>query len=226
MLATGTLVRARHAVLLYLNGMLNQDLPLTVRFMNAGCSVQSKLIFIDEESGMLLFECPPDWEMILKAPPDSVMVGCVLPDAKIEFQGGSCAKVDLDGTPVVGMPIPGFLWRFARRSDPRERVGGLKIMLNLGFLEAEAELMDLSLSGVGLVNCERGMQLARGETLRNCVITVPGVGRITVTLQVQHVREATLADGTSVTRAGCRFVGLSSGEQQMLASYLKALTDG
>lgn len=226
MLATGTLVRSRRSVLGLLDSILTQDLPFTIRFMNANCTVTSKLIFIDEESSMLLFDCPPEWEMLLKAPPDSIMVGCVLPDAKIEFQGGSCVKVDLDGTPVVGMAIPEFLWRFQRRNDPRERVSGLKITLNMGFLEAEAELMDLSLSGIGLVNCERGLKLTQGELLRNCAIAVPGVGRIAVNLMVQHVGETRLADGSQALRAGCKFVGLRDSARQMIATYLKALAEG
>lgn len=218
------LVRSRREVMRLLTAFIEQDVPLSVRYLNADITITTSLIFIDEESNTLLLMCPPEWELIIKAA-DSIMVGCVFEGAKIEFQGGSCAKVDLDGTPVVGMPIPEFLWRFQRRRDPRQSVSGLKIMLNMGFLEAEAEIVDLSLGGVGLINCGRELKFAQGEMLRGCAITLPGVGRIPVNLVVQHRREVYGADGLPVTRMGCQFVGLRESARQMIAHYLRALSD-
>jgi hypothetical protein len=95
----------------------------------------------------------------------------------------------------------------------------------MGFLEAEAELMDLSLGGIGMINCERTLKLAPGEVLRNSAVTVPGVGRIAANLVVQHASPMRLPDGTEVLRAGCKFVGLPDGARQMIATYLKALTE-
>lgn len=217
------LVRSRSLVLRVLNSIVTQDLPLSVRFLNAGRTLASSLVFVDEDSNTLLLSCPPEWEMLLQAPGDSIMVGCIFGDSKIEFQAGACAKVDLDGTPVVGLPIPEFLWRFRRRCDPRQKVSGLEITLNMGFLEAEAEVVDLSVGGIGLLNCDRELKLARGETLRNCAIKVPGVGRIPVNLVVQHCRDVDVADGVPATRVGCQFVGLADSTRQLIAHYLQAL---
>ena len=219
------LVRSRSLVLRVLNSIATQDLPLSVRFLNAGCTLASSLVFVDEDSNTLLLSCPPEWEMLLQAPGDSVMVGCLFGDSKIEFQAGACAKVDLDGTPVVGVPIPEFLWRFQRRRDPRQQVSGLKITLNMGFLEAEAEVVDLSVGGIGLLNCDRELKLAQGETLHNCAIKVPGVGRVPVNLVVQHRRDIYVADGVPATRVGCQFVGLADSARQLIAHYLQALAN-
>lgn len=222
-MTSSNLVRSRSVVLRVLNSIMTQDLPLSVRFLNAGCTIDTSLIFVDEEGGTLLLACPPEWELMMKAPKDSMMVSCVFAGNKLEFQAGACAKVDLDGMPVVGMPIPDFLWRFQRRADVREKTEALSITLNMGFLDAEGEVVNLSRSGVGLVHCERGLNLTKGEVLRGCKITVPGFGRVSVDLVVVHHADAHGADGKAVTRVGCQFAGLSDSARQVISHYLAAL---
>lgn len=222
-MTSSNLVRSRSVVLRVLNSIMTQDLPLSVRFLNAGCAIETSLIFVDEASSTLLLTCPPEWELMMKAPRDSLMVSCVFAGNKLEFQAGACAKVDLDGTPVVGMPIPEFLWRFQRRADARHTTEVLSITLNLGFLEAEGEVVNLSGRGVGLVHCERGLQLTKGEVLRGCKITVPGLGRVAVDLVICHHADAQGADGKAVMRMGCQFVGLSDSARQVISHYLAAL---
>lgn len=220
-----TLVRARGEVLRILNGVLNQAAPLSVRFLGAGCTIDSTLIFVDEENGTLLAACTPEWAAMIKKSNDCVMISVAFEDAKFEFQAGHCTPVDLDGMMVVGIAIPSFLWRFQRRRDPRQKVSGLKITLDMGFLEAEAEVIDLSLGGVGLLHCHRELRFAPGERLNNSVITLPGIGRIPVSLVVQHSGDVQLADGTPVGRVGCQFVGLKANARHLIARYLEALTD-
>ncbi len=214
----------RQEMLGLLNGILEQALPITVVFPNSKCSLESSLIYIDEASHMLLMACPPQWQTALQAGADAVRLRCVYADAKLEFPGGPCILVDLDEAPVVGVPIPEFMWRFQRRRDARHTVSGLSIVLNLGFLEAEAQVVDLSVSGVGLIHCNSDVKLDDGEVLQDCTITLPGVGQIKVDLVIQHQRPLAQGDGQSVTRAGCRFSGLSDSSRQLIAHYLEAIT--
>lgn len=214
----------RQEMLSLLNGILEQALPITVVFQNSKCLLESSLIYIDEASHMLLMACPPQWQTALQAGADSVRLRCVYGDANLEFPGGPCVLVDLDDAPVVGVPIPEFMWRFQRRRDPRHKVSGLSIVLNLGFLEAEAEVVDLSVSGVGLIHCNSDVKLDDGEVLQDCSITLPGVGQIKVDLVIQHQRLLSPGDGQGVTRAGCRFSGLSDSSRQLIAHYLEAMT--
>ena len=214
----------RQEMLSLLNGILEQAVPITVVFQNSKCSLESSLIYIDESSHMLLMACPSQWQTALQAGADSVRLRCVYADAKLEFPGGPCVLVDLDDAPVVGVPIPEFMWRFQRRQDPRHTVSGLSIVLNLGFLEAEAQVVDLSVSGVGLIHCNSDVKLDDGEVLPDCSITLPGVGEIKVDLVIQHQRPLVQGDGQSVTRAGCRFSGLTDSSRQLISHYLEAMT--
>ena len=219
------LVRSKRDVLRLLNEMLVQDKPVSISLLNADCVVQSSLIYVDADSDTLLLACPPEWAEPLRAAADSIMISCILEHSKIEFQGGAYAIVDLEGAPVVGLPIPEFMWRFQRRSDRRHKVSGLQIVLNMGFLEAEAEVVDLSMSGIGLLNCNREIKLDNGEILPNCSIALPGVGQISVNLAVQHQVEVRLEDGRTVTRVGCKLTGIEDRTRQMITHFLDALVE-
>lgn len=217
------LVRSRHEITRVLEGMQAQDSPLAVSLPNATCTLASSLIFVDEGSGTLLLDCPPEWQTAIKAGADMVRLCCVFEEARIEFQSATCVLVDMDGTPVAGLPIPEFMWRFQRRRDQRQQVSGLTILLNMGFLEAEAQMLDLSTSGVGTLHCDCEVKFDNGELLRKCSIALPGVGQISVDLEVQNQHLVELPGGRAVTRVGCQMNGLSEHERRLIAQYLEAL---
>lgn len=217
------LIRSRHEVLRLLTAILDQQMPLAITFLSVGCVLTSTIVYVDEHSNTVLVSCPPDWTTARGESGDAIMIGCVFEDSKIEFQCGPHAVVDLDGTLVVGLPIPEFLWRFQRRRNPRHRVEGLRMVLNFGFLDAEAQIVDLSLGGIGMLNCNDEIRIEAGEVLRNCSIMLPGVGLISVNLQVQRQTKIIGADGRPMTQVGCQFTGLPDATRQMLAHFLDAV---
>ncbi len=227
------LVRSRQEVIRLLNGIMECGAAISIHFLNNDRVAVSTLIDVDEPGNRLLLECPPDWRGITKinndadsdsgGSGDSIMLACVLDDAKIRFQAGTGEIVDLDGTLAVALNIPDFMWRFQRRRDARRKVSGLKITLNLGFMEIDAEVADLGIGGVGVVNCDSELKLEAGEVLSGCAIALPGVGQIAVDLTVQHQTPMHLADGREVTRVGCQFTQLDDSARQLIAHCLEAL---
>ena len=218
------LVRSRQEVLRLLNGIKSASTLMSISFVHAEDVAVTSLVYVDEASNMLLMECPPAWQsMIDGGEAESIMLACVYEEAKIQFQGGRGQVVDMDGTTVVGLEIPEFMWRFQRRRDELHNVSGLTISLNFGFTECDAEITDLSMGGIGMFNCDAEVKLEAGEVLRGCSIALPGVGAIMVDLTVQHQMPMQSADGKAVTRIGCQFSGLSDSARQLIAHYLDAL---
>ena len=218
------LVRSRQEVIRLLNGMVERRADVSISLLNADHVATSTLDYVDETGNTLLLEYPRDWQ----TSPDaingsSIMLECLHEDSRIQFQGGNCMTIELDGKPLVVLDIPQFMWRFHRRRDSRYKVPGLKITLNLGILESEAEVADLSVGGVGVVNCEREVKLDAGEVLRDCHIALPGAGSIAVDLTVQHQAAVQISDGRSVSRVGCQFTGLTDSARQLIAHYLDTL---
>ncbi len=220
------LVRSRSEVQRVLAGMLAQRTPVSVHFAGADGVVASALLQIEEHSGALMFECPPRWRASIEAADGkSAMLVCAHEHAKIQFQGGCGAMAQFDGRAVARIAAPEFIWRFQRRRDRRCVAPSLKITLNLGFIESEAEVADLSVSGIGVVNCDSDVNLDQGEIMKDCSIALPGVGKIRSDLEVVHQTVVRLIDGASVNRVGCRFSGLSDDSHQLIAHYIESLAE-
>lgn len=218
------LVRSRQEVLRLLNGVMADATLMSISFLHTDMVGATTIVYVDEASNMLLLECTQEWQdLIVSGGADSIMLACSHENSKLQFQSGKGVVVDLDGTAVVGLEIPEFMWRFQRRRDERHKVSGLTITLNLGFIECDAEVTDLSMGGIGMFNCDADVRLDQGEVLRDCAIALPGVGAIMVDLTVQHQLPVQTADGRAVTRVGCQFTGLSDSARQLIAHYLDAL---
>ena len=223
--ATGFLVRSRHEMMRVFNGMLDAGTVIIISFMNSEDAVETMLTDVDEAGNRLLLECPLNWRGV--APRhgrgDSIMLGCVLQDAKIQFQSDMGEVIEVDDMRVLSLAIPDFMWRFQRRSDARHATPGLKITLNLGFATVDAELADIGMGGAGVLICDDALQLQVGEALSACQIALPGVGRIAADLTVQHLTPVRAPGGREVVRVGCRFAQLDDSTRQLMAHCLEAL---
>ena len=219
------LVRSRQEVIRLLTSVMANGTALSIKFLNDDQITVSTLIDVDEPGNRLLFEWAPEWRDVIDgdAASGSIILACVLDDSKIQFQGGKGEVVDLDGTLAMALAIPDFMWRFQRRRDARRKVSGLKITLNLGFMETDAEVADLAIGGVGVLNCDSELKLEPGEVLSGCAIALPGVGQIAVDLTVQHQTPMHLPDGREVTRVGCQFTRLDDSARQLIVHCLEAL---
>lgn len=223
------LVRSKSEILRILNGILEQHALISLNFSRAEYATYTSLVSVDENANTMLMVCPPEWRgLIDKGDNTSVMFACAFEDSKIQFQGTHGALNEMGGVPVVHVAIPTFLWRFQRRREARYRVTtgpALKIMLNLGFIESEAEVADLGVNAVGAIYCDNDVKLEQDEILRGCAITLPGVGKVGVDLKVRHQTLVSVTDGSRVTRVGCEFVGLSDDARLLITQYIAALTE-
>ncbi len=230
------LVRSREDVIRLCDGIREQGMPLSISFSSFDSVAVSSLIYVDQRSNTLLLEYSPQWQRVQHAMDMhhdihygnsgySTMLECVYEDSKIQFQSNKGTIADLNGTTMVGLDIPDFMWRFQRRRDRRHKVSGLKVTLNLGFLEADAEVADLGRGGVGMVACDRAVKLEVGEVLHGCTMSLPGVGQILVDLTVRHQSPDQTANGSEVLLVGCEFTGLSDSTRQLIAHYVDALAD-
>jgi c-di-GMP-binding flagellar brake protein YcgR len=222
------LVRSRHEMVRLLNTALEGGAVLSISVMNSEDTAESTLLDVDEPGNRLLLELPPGWRAMTRRHDggDSLMLTCALDGAKIQFQSGMGEIIEVDDARALSLRMPEFLWRFQRRRDARRAAAGLKITLNLGFADADAQIADLGVGGVGVLICDSTLQLQTGETLRACAITLPGVGQIAVDLTVRHITAARLTDGREVARVGCEFAALDNHTQQLLAHCLETLAEG
>ncbi|MDQ3205744.1 MAG: PilZ domain-containing protein, partial [Pseudomonadota bacterium] len=76
------------------------------------------------------------------------------------------------------------------------------------------------IGGGGLaVLADDALSLSVGDLLPGCVIELPELGEVEVTLRVRHIREISQR-GKTLRQAGCEFVDLPAPTQEKLFRYL------
>ena len=226
------LVRFKVNVIRLCNDIREQRVPLSVSFSCFDCAAASSLVSVDPRSNTLLLEFTPRWQRVQRVmamfhgdADYSIMAECAFADSIVQFQCRKGAISDVKGRAVMELDIPDFMWRFQRRLDRRHKVSGLKVTLNLGWFEVDAEVADLGMGGIGMVSCDRAVRLEVGQVLHDCTISLPGVEPILVDLTVRHQSSDQMANGSEVKLVGCQFTGLSDRTRQLIAHYLDAFSD-
>jgi len=230
--ASDFLVRSKEHIYQLCNGISEQKARLSISFSCVDSVAASSLLYVDQRSNRLLLECSPQWQRIQHiidmhhSDTDyGIVVTCAYDNSKIQFQCGIGVTAKQKGTPVVGLSIPEVIWRFQRRCDPRQKPPGVKVTLNMGFLDAEAELADLGMAGIGMFTCDRAVRVDVGEVLHDCTIAVPGLAQIVVDLMVCHQSVYRTINGNEVMLIGCKFIGLKDRMRQLIAHYLDGLAE-
>ena len=147
----------------------------------------------------------------------------------LRFSSGPPLLGSHDGRPALGVPRPHRLLHLQRRElmrrEPppgvldcrvpaRDTAGGLPPTV--------ATIRDIGGGGLAVLVADATLALAPGDMLPDCVIALPGLGEVEVTLHVRHVRQVRQR-GRDVRHAGCEFVGLTPAAQAKLFRYLMQL---
>jgi c-di-GMP-binding flagellar brake protein YcgR len=83
----------------------------------------------------------------------------------------------------------------------------------------QAEIMDISEGGIGLLVHEVSIVPAPGTRITGCSIASAAVGTVLVDLEVRHVRPVALASGARAQRWGCQFVDPSEKVRELIAKF-------
>lgn len=189
----------------------------------------SSILHVDRDAGSILFDHTLDRYknrpgLLEKA---SLMFECDYTGAKMGFQSAQAREALWEGRPALRIPTPEFVWWFQRRRQLRCAVhpfDSLKITLSLGGSpNVEADVVDVNLSGLGLVTRALDVNLEAGQVLSDCAMILPGVGRIVLDLQVKHANPLPTDQGGLVKRIGCQLMDLSADLQQLIKHYVMGL---
>lgn len=128
---------------------------------------------------------------------------------------------------ACGVAQSQFVWWFQRRRQLRHAeqcFDSLKIALSLGrTLNAQADLVDVSVNGLASVNCASDVRIEAGQVLKNCAMILLGVGRIVLDLQVKYATPSPSGQGGPVKRIVCDLGGPSPDLRQLIKHYVMGL---
>lgn len=152
---------------------------------------------------------------------------------KIQFASDGIESVTLDSGPAFFMRLPAYLVRIQRREHFRLRLPSTEsvkctIPVAPPKPDAQPELhtvpaLDISGGGVGLLCREQETELLPGKNFRNCKLTLPDAGVLTVSLAVRNNVPLPSFNDVTKQRAGCQFVHLDNQMSMLLQRYLSLL---
>jgi len=80
------------------------------------------------------------------------------------------------------------------------------------------QVLDISIGGLAVLSQPHNFDLPLGETIKNCVLDLPGIGPVNVAFRVVNVYDS--EDDAQGRRCGCQFVDLAPAARMMLQRYV------
>lgn len=211
-----------------LHALHRRAVPLNI-FVDPGSDFDvAALLEVDDERGELRFgglgrHPVHEW---LQDTSRLTFIGFV--DAvKLQFRA-SRARVSAPGCRhAFAVPMPTQLLRLQRRGGARVRPGIANGALccigpdNGGDNANALRVLDLSSSGLALLDDGAGLGGAVGSRIEGCRIQLPGVGSIEADLWIRHV--ARLPGSETAVSVGCEFEALTPSARALLDTYQRQL---
>lgn len=144
-------------------------------------------------------------------------------EGHLVFRVSSPTDMQFDGKPAIQFALPQSVILNHRREQPRipvpEDVSLRCIADEGGIISFEARIADINLGGMGGMLYSADIALEAGTILKGCRIIIPGGKAIIADLEVRYTKMITLPDGTSINRAGVRFVQKPDGIEALVDRF-------
>jgi len=153
-------------------------------------------------------------------------------DVKVQFVAKQARSMEYQGYAAFFLPLPKCIYRLQRRDSFRIDIPPTKplhCIIPLGESHpgqsCEVNLMDISAGGMKLTLAydESDIELAQGQTYENCLIKLPDLGTISVTIKVMSLFSLSTKSGHTIKRAGCQFVKLGTASDILLQRYINSM---
>lgn len=154
----------------------------------------------------------------------AILFEVVLDKIKISFETTAVTPVTFEGRSVMQLPLPKKLLRLQRREEYRLSVEDCMLRIpierNGAMRYVDCVLRDISGSGAGIVERVSGsINTNIGEVYENCLLMLPGVQALVVTIEIRNVQNVR-RDGGVFKFIGCRFVDMSRAEAALIQRYI------
>lgn len=204
-------IRSRSEIIASLATILREHEPVTIHLKGEDF-VLSGVLAIDADADRVVFAYGLDKHRnaaLLRV--KRLACECAHRDSKLQFPLEHPEETLFQGEPAFAAALPSYVCRLQRRRERRFKVpkfAPLLATLDFGVLgTVEVEVVDVSLSGIGMIACPADVVLAPGECLTGCKIRVPGTSAVAVDLRVAHTKDcAPLDAGQPMRRIGCEFI--------------------
>ena len=187
----------------------------------------SRLLHVDPEAGSMViaWSTSKDANLAILAT-QRVAFRCNHEGAHYEFLATEAHETDHGGQPGIQFAFPDALLVMHRRAHKRYALPPqvpLTCEISLGPIAFDAQVVDISLSGIGAITYDASIRLEPGMMLRRTRIIQPRGHPVVVDLEVRHISRIILPDGRAAHRAGCRFSGATREIESLIRFFVTEL---
>ncbi|MCB1894080.1 MAG: flagellar brake protein [Rhodocyclaceae bacterium] len=211
-----------------LNGLVQQRCIVSAHPDRRRDFVLTTLLGIDTATGRLYFDSAHDDDGNRRlTAAASVTFSALLEKIKVQFSTEALEAGSHDGHTALVAPPPEKVLRLQRREyfrlvTPTSQALVCTIPVRQGSsLEVfEARVMDISGGGIGVLVPPKEMRLSTDAVFDECTLVLPEFGTIVTRLRIRNIFRVTNRNGVTMLRAGCQFVKLSPGAENMIQRYI------
>ena len=150
-----------------------------------------------------------------------------LDNVKIQFVVPKATRIRYEGKCAYEVAFPTNLLRLQRREYYRLTTPDLRPLTCSipvpGGENVQVSIINISAGGVAIISYKGELSLQLNEIYRNCRITLPEVGEVTVNIQVRATFDITMKNSVVKKRAGCKFVDMPGHTQTTIQRYIMKL---
>ena len=204
--------------------ILEQGVLLRMHAGNSNQAVITTLVHIDFDTETLMIDSAAqpaiNQQLIEKG---QAFFQATLNQVAIEFSVQPISATSHDGLPALMGPIPAFLRRLQRRDSFRVQPSlnsPATCTLNTKTSSLTLPIFDISAGGISFLDEDSVLNASKGHIYSDSKLQLPGVGVVTVDLQVVRQQPHVLASGKKMDRYGCAFFQLNPAEQIRIQNYI------
>lgn len=222
------LIRSPVGVLFLLREIQKQKALVTLHLSRSSEFILTSILDVEAERGELMLDYGSDRKLCLQALGEQRLTCTTAHDqVKVQFACDGLRKIRFHRRDAFATPVPDALLRLQRRENFRVAVPvarPLKCVIPLpagaSLAHAEVMLLDISCSGIALIDHHPGIALEPGRTYSGCRLDLPDIGTITFTMIVKDSYAVRLRNGLACKRAGCEFVAMPESTAALVRRYI------
>lgn len=211
-----------------LRQLRDEGVLVTAYFDGAPGFAVTVVLDVNEDFDEVIFDNASDEraQKRLLASKRIVFVG-FLDHVKIQFVAPLAAACACPSRPAFRIRLPDQVLRLQRREffrvrPPLSRPATCLVPNGEGSKQYESlRVLDVSVGGLAVLTYPETFELPTGKVVENCVLDLPGVGSVAVSLNVRHVDP--LPKDDKARRCGCEFVDMAPQAHLMLQRYVNRI---
>jgi c-di-GMP-binding flagellar brake protein YcgR len=145
---------------------------------------------------------------------------------KVQWNASRIWRVNYENRQAFCVIVPESILRLQRREYYRLAAPIAKpLVCNVpvddeGKQKLAFTVSDISIGGIAMHGPVKQAQFEIGKTYRNCEVLLPGLGTLATDITIANIFDVTMRNGSTTTRAGCRFGELRGKNMMLLQRYI------